>query len=503
MARVVALIDMDCFYVACERAIQPELKGVPMVVTQYNPLQGDGRPGETGVKSIPAEPGSARVVARGPEVFMPTACNGSIIAVSYEARERGVTRFMRAGEARQKCEELVVMQVPTAHGKSNMNLYRSFGAKVLAIISEICGEGAMTEKASVDEVYVDITAPARALLQERGPVAVAHDAAEAGTHVAGTAEGNKEAEMGQQKTGPLGRSAFRGGHSGQVQRSISDASYAWWNRTVPPAWSESDTWPQDEAALAAGAAIVARARAAVAERLGFTCSAGIAANKMLAKLCGGLHKPNQQTVLPPDAVAELLDPLPVDRLRGFGGKLGDLLKAGRPELGLAGFESAGALRRAGEAAVAKVLRGEWPHPEATAAQACRMAEGKDEHAVEERPLSKQVASSKAFSRHRGGPRAPVDSLEELEGWFRELVEDVAGRLEAEDELNGRTATQLVVGVRFEDSAAARSKRRTLRRQDAGAMLEDAMVLRDVSKRCPFDSWSPSGRQRVLASRWSA
>ena len=54
-------------------------------------------------------------------------------------------------------------------------------------------------------------------------------------------------------------------------------------------------------------AIVARARSTVKERLGFTCSAGIAANKLLAKLCGGLHKPNQQTVLPPEEAVYLLD----------------------------------------------------------------------------------------------------------------------------------------------------------------------------------------------------
>ena len=36
-----------------------------------------------------------------------------------------------------------------------------------------------------------------------------------------------------------------------------------------------------------------------------------------------LHKPDQQTLLAPRAVTALLDPLPVDRLRGFGGKLAD------------------------------------------------------------------------------------------------------------------------------------------------------------------------------------
>ena len=108
-------------------------------------------------------------------------------------------------------------------------------------------------------------------------------------------------------------------------------------------------------------------------RLGFTCSAGVAPNKLLAKLCGGLHKPDQQTLLAPRAVSALLDPLPVDRLRGFGGKLGEALRLGRPELGLACFESAGAVRRAGAAAVARVLRGEFPHAEERAEEARKLA----------------------------------------------------------------------------------------------------------------------------------
>jgi hypothetical protein len=37
-----------------------------------------------------------------------------------------------------------------------MGIYRSFGARVLKIISETCGAGSLTEKASVDEVSVEI-----------------------------------------------------------------------------------------------------------------------------------------------------------------------------------------------------------------------------------------------------------------------------------------------------------------------------------------------------------
>ena len=38
--RVVALVDLDCFYCACERALDPSLNGVPLAVLQYNPFQG-------------------------------------------------------------------------------------------------------------------------------------------------------------------------------------------------------------------------------------------------------------------------------------------------------------------------------------------------------------------------------------------------------------------------------------------------------------------------------
>ena len=168
------------------------------------------------------------------------------------------------------------------------------------------------------QVYVDVTAPARRALAAAACAAEVFDAAAAaGTHVAGGAEGAEEAERGAQPGGVLARNAFRAGHSGQVVRCIDEASERWWSRAA-------SEWRDDEALLAAGALVVSNARREVTRQLGFTCSAGVAPNKLLAKLCGGLHKPDQQTLLAPRAVSALLDPLPVDRLRGFGGKLGDL-----------------------------------------------------------------------------------------------------------------------------------------------------------------------------------
>lgn len=44
---------------------------------------------------------------------------------------------------------------------------------------------------------------------------------------------------------------------------------------------------------------------------------------MLAKLACGLHKPNQQTVLPMESVPLLWSKTKISKVRNLGGKLGD------------------------------------------------------------------------------------------------------------------------------------------------------------------------------------
>ena len=55
-------------------------------------------------------------------------------------------------------------QVPTAHGKADLTIYREAGAEVMAVLA---AGGAALERASIDEAYVDVTAAAAALLQSQ------------------------------------------------------------------------------------------------------------------------------------------------------------------------------------------------------------------------------------------------------------------------------------------------------------------------------------------------
>ncbi|XP_040467358.1 DNA polymerase eta [Falco naumanni] len=124
--RVVALVDMDCFFMQVEQRLDPQLRGRPCAVVQYTQWQG-----------------------------------GGIIAVSYEARAFGVSRGMWATEARALCPELALARVPQARGKADLTRYREASAEVMQVLSRF----AAIERASIDEAYLDLTGSARERLR--------------------------------------------------------------------------------------------------------------------------------------------------------------------------------------------------------------------------------------------------------------------------------------------------------------------------------------------------
>ncbi|OTF69517.1 DNA polymerase eta-like protein, partial [Euroglyphus maynei] len=129
--RIVALIDMDCFYVQCEQRLEPDKWLKPCVVAQYNNWQG-----------------------------------GGIIAVNYEARSFGIKRGMMGDKAKQLCPELHIFRVPDENGKAKLDKYRDASSEVFQAIADFIEEQEKTmgisnlvilERASVDEAFLDLT----------------------------------------------------------------------------------------------------------------------------------------------------------------------------------------------------------------------------------------------------------------------------------------------------------------------------------------------------------
>uniref|UniRef100_A0A665X2Y5 DNA polymerase eta n=1 Tax=Echeneis naucrates TaxID=173247 RepID=A0A665X2Y5_ECHNA len=260
--RVVALVDMDCFYVQVEQRLNPALRNTPCVVAQYKTWKG-----------------------------------GSIIAVSYEARAHGVTRNMWVDDAKKLCSKLQVARVRESHGKADLTLYREASVEVIEVMSRF----AVIERASIDEAYMDLTAAVQQRLKTMADQQIEPLSLKT-THFQGYPHRSPEADESTVNTEQRSRGVLQ------------------WLASLPVPLSGEQF--SADLQLTVGALIVEEMRAAVEKHTGFRCSAGISHNKVLAKLACGLNKPNRQTVLPLESVTELFSSLPISKIRNLGGKMG-------------------------------------------------------------------------------------------------------------------------------------------------------------------------------------
>lgn len=117
MFRVIFHLDMDAFYASVEQRDNPALKGKPVIV------------------------GS------------PPTQRGVVAAASYEARKFGVRSAMPSVTAGRLCPKGVFV-------RPRMEAYRNESHEIMAIVQEFCGE--LIQQVSVDEAYVDVSAPHQA-----------------------------------------------------------------------------------------------------------------------------------------------------------------------------------------------------------------------------------------------------------------------------------------------------------------------------------------------------
>ncbi len=110
MSRSIVHMDLDTFFVSCERLSNPKLNGLPLIIGG-------------------------------------TSDRGVVASCSYEARKFGVRSAMPMKFALRLCPQAKVI-------KGDMELYSNKSHEVTAIIED---QAPVVEKASIDEFYLDIS----------------------------------------------------------------------------------------------------------------------------------------------------------------------------------------------------------------------------------------------------------------------------------------------------------------------------------------------------------
>ena len=486
--RVIAHIDLDCFYVQVERSLDPTLRNKPVAVVQYNPF-GDLR------TYLPSD---NRIVS-----------SGSLIAVSYEARAAGVKRIMRGQEAKKACPELLLVQVPTSHGKANLGIYRDASSRILKVLSSTSYSSCTIERASIDEVYVDVTAEASRLLEQATDLRLFLQSSiklllSVPTLIAGVDDEEVSMNKSQIRNGHKGTELMQhsylnddSNHTMTLPDEVLDASSAadlWFLRP-------QHLWSTQDLMIIAGSIVVNDLRKAVLQQLGFTCSAGIATNRMLAKTCSGMHKPNKQTILPVAFISSLMTSLPYSRVQGLGGKLGEALSQLYD----------GKVKTMGD--IAAIDRKEFIQRfgEETAAWLYNVSRGIDVEPVMDRPLPISIGCSKSFrSSNMLTPKHLGDGT--VLKWLVELSEELHERLSDDVQQNNRVPKSLQAGasIKFQllSSDTTLSGNDNHKQNDTSGIDSIAIPIEDrveqwhedqgitLSKICPMVSGGSSAMAKI-------
>ena len=162
--------------------------------------------------------------------------------------------------------------------------------------------------------------------------------------------------------------------------------------------------------LPGGAVGIARGiKHLITERTGLTASVGVAPNKLVAKIASDLMKPDGLTVVEPERVHAVLDPLSVRRLPGLGRKTGARVEA-------AGIGTLGELRSAPDAVL-------WPLFGRYTALIRERASGVDDRPVLPEVEEKSLSAEDTFECDIGSPAA-------LQRQLARLADLAASRLRA-------------------------------------------------------------------------
>ncbi|MBF8259541.1 MAG: DNA-directed DNA polymerase [Actinobacteria bacterium] len=171
--------------------------------------------------------------------------------------------------------------------------------------------------------------------------------------------------------------------------------------------------------------IAGKIRSSVREETGLTVSAGVAANKLLAKIASDMNKPDGLTVVPPGGEKEFLSPLPVGKLWGVGKVTGETLRR-------MGVSTIGDLSGVPEDVLERKLgrNGVWLH---------RLSRGIDDREVE----------SEREARSMGHEDTYPEDLTDMESIKAELL-SLSTRVSARMRRNGVKGRTITLKVKYSD-----------------------------------------------------
>ena len=331
-----------------------------------------------------------------------------LIAINYPARKFGLARHVDITEAKKLCPDLIMQHVATwkegdekwayhkdahAHNathKVSLDPYRMESRKILACIKSALPAAPIqrVEKASVDEVFLDLSAQVHGMLLKQYP----------------ELQGPAPYDDPTENLPPPPTTALDWKADALVDLDSNE--------------TEDDDPDWDDIVMQIGSDIVRGVRAAIREQLKYTCSAGIARNKMLAKLGSGHKKPNQQTIIRNRAVQHFLGEFKFTKIRMLGGKLGEQI------VSTFGTDTVKDLLSTTLEQLKSKLgpdTGIWVY---------NTIRGIDNSEVNSRTQIKSMLSAKSF-------RPTINSVAQAERWLRIFVADIFSRLVEEGVLENK------------------------------------------------------------------
>ncbi|MCJ1401352.1 DNA-directed DNA polymerase eta rad30 [Xylographa trunciseda] len=423
--RVIAHIDLDAFYAQCEMVRLNVPEDQPLAVQVWKDSSSENR--GTWLTSSQQWQG--------------------LIAINYPARKFGMNRHITITEAKKLCPNLIMQHVATwkegdekwayhkdafaqiATHKVSLDPYRLESRRILACIKETLPAPPLqrVEKASIDEVFLDLSAQIHSILLERYP--------------------------------ELGGPPPYDDPTENLPRPPTTALD--WNTDalvdLDNMETEDDDPDWDDIAMQIGSEIVRGVRAAIRENLKYTCSAGIAHNKMIAKLGSAHKKPNQQTIVRNRAVQQFLSGFKFTKIRNLGGKLGDQVV------------STFGTDQVTELLGVPIEQLKFKLGDDTGSWVYQIIRGQEYSEVNSRTQIKSMLSAKSF-------RPSINTFEQAVRWLRIFAADIFSRLVEEGVLENRRRPK-TMNLHHRQGGQMRSRQAPI---PSGRSIDEALLF-EISK----------------------